>query len=73
MTGLHAFHEAVTVCIHNLQSLGVETKEYAVAAHHALVCKIPVQLELEYYKRKDQEGANILHTLLSFTKSEVEC
>ncbi|XP_064472599.1 uncharacterized protein LOC135387214 [Ornithodoros turicata] len=74
---LRTLHDAVYICIRNLQGLGLQTAQYAVVIHRALLRKIPRQLELEYYKSKgpDDTGAtaDVLSTLLDFIETEVGC
>ncbi|XP_064483072.1 uncharacterized protein LOC135395916 [Ornithodoros turicata] len=72
--GLRELHETVTVRIRNLKSLGVTLSQYAIAVREAVLRKIPKELELEYYKQKDEESTvDTLTSLLDFLETEIEC
>ncbi|XP_064475626.1 uncharacterized protein LOC135389518 [Ornithodoros turicata] len=72
--GLRELHETVTVRIRNLKSLGVAQSQYAIAVREAVLRKIPKELELEYYKQKDEQSTvDTLTSLLDFLETEIEC
>ncbi|XP_064462067.1 uncharacterized protein LOC135372371 [Ornithodoros turicata] len=78
---LRKFHEAVTVRIRNLQSLGVSRSQYSITIFRTILRKIPSPLELEYYcvNRTDSATASAatstaddLSSLLDFLEKEIE-
>lgn len=74
VNGLRSLHEAVTVRVRNLESLGVQMNQYAITVHRGILRKIPPELELEYYRGPGKDSAtDTLTTLLSFLQKEIEC
>ncbi|XP_064470014.1 uncharacterized protein LOC135384755 [Ornithodoros turicata] len=78
---LRKFHEAGTVRIRNLQSLGVSRSQYSITIFRTILRKIPSPLELEYYRvnRTDSATASAatstaddLSSLLDFLEKEIE-
>ncbi|GBM10744.1 hypothetical protein AVEN_129-1 [Araneus ventricosus] len=72
LRGLRKLHDESEISIRNLNSMGIDSKNYGHLLIPILLKQLPHDLVIEYHRKRDSGKTGDVHELIKFIKFEIE-